>query len=77
MSPLSIDRQTITTGHVHGTARERTAFVDQMPNRATSRTTDLRPTPGAAACNYFRVVLARKVRFTGRTEQQARGAPEA
>ena len=40
MSPLSIDRQTIATGHVHGTARERTAFVDQMPNRATSRTTD-------------------------------------
>ena len=40
MSPLSIDRQTITTGHVHEAVHERTASYDHMPNRATLRTPD-------------------------------------
>ena len=48
MSPLSIDRQTITTGHVHGAARERTASDDQMPNRATFRTSDAASNAGRA-----------------------------
>ena len=63
MSPLSIDRQTITTGHVHGAARERTASDDQMPNRATFRTSDAASNAGPPARNFFRVVLARKVKI--------------
>ena len=64
MSPLSIDRQTFTTGHVHEAVHERTASYDHMPKTVPlSVHPTARPTPGAAARNFFRVVLACKVRF--------------